>query len=150
MNKKTRNLSGNQKKGQIYPSHEQAYYLQVFKDFTDHRKKTQRKHKYNFQHYEKKDPLKDLLKISAIVHKSLGSHFFRVITEKKAGPETIEESSLAMTRLIILEVTWTLCCFRLVLEGKAGKYLSHQDESSQRFLETTLPYQINKTISHKY
>ena len=55
-----------------------------------------------------------------------------------------------MTWLINLEVTWVLCHFRLVPEEKVGKHLNHWDDSSQRFLETTLPYLMHKTISQKH
>ena len=52
----------------------------------------------------------------------------------------------------ILAVAGILCSFRWLLEGKQiQRYLTHQDKSStKRFLQTTLPYQIQRTSQDHY
>ena len=55
------------------------------------------------------------------MYESSCSHFFRTTTGIQSGPNAFNKSKLVMTLLINLAVTEILCCFRLVLEGKAGK-----------------------------
>ena len=104
-----------------------------FKDFTNHRKKTNRVvvlavdlsqkflnigiHNDTFKQSGKQHSFRHIVKSSA----SIGSQFFRTITGIQSGPDTFHESRFVMTFLTILWVTEILCSFRLVLEGKTWK-----------------------------
>ena len=54
-------------------------------------------------------------------YESSGSQFFRNTTGIQSGPDAFDTSRFFMIFLTISGVTETLCCFRLVLEGKTGK-----------------------------
>ena len=103
-----------------------------FKDFTNHRKKTNRVvvlavdlsqkflnigiHNDTFKQSGKQHSFRHIVKSSA----SIGSQFFRTITGIQSGQDTFHESRFVMTFLTILWVTEILCSFRLVLEWKTG------------------------------
>ena len=70
------------------------------------------------------------------MYESSGSQFFRTSTGIQSGPDAFDESRFIMTFLTILGVTETLCSFRLVLEGKAGKEIP--ESSRFEFLEKLL------------
>ena len=130
-------VTENQKKGHNSLGDQQSYYLQVFKDFTNHRKKTNREVVFSsrpsptflntgttdetFQQSGKKDSFRQILKSLASMYESSGSEFFRTTTWIQSGPDAFDEPRFDMTFLIILGVMEILCSFRLVLEGKTGK-----------------------------
>ena len=61
-----------------------------------------------------------ILKSSASMYEHSGSQFFRTTTRILSEPDAFDESRFSMTVLTFLEAMKTLCCFRLVLEGKTG------------------------------
>ena len=69
---------------------------------------------------ENKTP-SDTLKSSASMYESSDPRFFITIIGIQSRPDAFDEFRFVMTFLTILGVTETLCSFRLVLEGKAGK-----------------------------
>ena len=89
-------VTENQKKGHNSLGDQQSYYLQVFKDFTNHRKKTNREVAFSsrpsptflntgttdetFQQSEKKDFFRQILKSLASMYESSDSQFFRTTT----------------------------------------------------------------------
>ena len=120
-----------------------------FKDFTNHRKKTNRvvvlavdlsptflntgTTDETFQHSGKQDSFRHILTSSASMYESSGSQFFRTTT---GIPDVFDESRFVMTFLNILGVMEILCSFRLVIEGKAGKEIPQS--SRLEFLEKFL------------
>ena len=74
------------------------------------------------QQSRKQDSFRHLLKSSASMQESSGSHSFRTTTGIQSEPDAFDKSRLVMTFLTILGVTEILCSFRLVLEG-----IHHQD-----------------------
>ena len=137
-----------------------------FKDFTDHRKATDRavcfssrpfpnilkcsdnQYLYavifipiSLYHYP--TSFRHILNSSASIYKSSGSQFFRTSTGIQSVPDAFDESRLVMAFLIIFGVTKMLCNFRLVLEGKTGKEIpkSSKLEFLEKFL-TILLYQM--------
>ena len=108
-----------------------------FKDFTNHRKKTNRAVVFSsrpfpnilkyrttnetFQQSGKQDSFRHILKSSASTYESSGLQFFRTTTRTPSRPDVFDESGFLMTFLTIFEVTEILCSFRLVLEWKTGK-----------------------------
>ena len=124
-----------------------------FKDFTNHRKKTNRAIVFGsiglsqtflntgitnetFQQSGKQDFFRHILKSSAGMYESSGSQFFRTTTGIRSGLDTFDESSFILTLLTILGVMEILCSFRLVLEGKTGKEIpeSSRLELLEKFL----------------
>ena len=75
----------------------------------------------NFQQFEKQDSFRHILKGSASMYESSGSHFFRSTTGIRSRPSTLDKSRLIVTFLTNLGYTWILCSFKLVLEGKPYK-----------------------------
>ena len=98
------------------------------------------------------DFVRHILKISATMSKSLGSHFFRTNTTIQS--DTFEKSRLVITCLTNWRVTWTSYSFRVVLEGKVGKEIL--ESSRLEFLEKffanslTLSKAEDNTSSVKY
>ena len=108
-----------------------------FKDFTNHRRKTNRvvflavelsstflntgTTNETFQQSGKQDSFRHILKSSANMYESSGSQFFRTNTAVQPVPDTFDESRFVMNFLTILGVTEILCSFRLVLKRKTGK-----------------------------
>ena len=88
-----------------------------------------------FQKSRKQHSLRHLLKNSASVYESPGSHFFRNTTGIQSGSDAFDESRFGMTFLIILGVT-EIHSYRLVLEGKTGKEIPKS--SRLEVLETIL------------
>ena len=113
-----------------------------FKDFTKHRKKTNKALVFSSRSFlnllkyrdqqEKQESFRPLLKHSASMYESSGSLFLRTTTGTQSGPDLINEGSL----LTILGVTKRLCSFRLVLEGKISKEIP--ESSKLEFLEKFL------------
>ena len=64
------------------------------------------------------------------------SQFLRISTGIQSGPDVFDETRFVMTLLNILGVTEILCCFRLVLEEKAGKEMP--ESSRLEFIEKFL------------
>ena len=56
------------------------------------------------------------------MYESSGSQFFRTTIEIQSGPDAFDESRFIINFFTILKVTEILCSFRLVLEGKTGKF----------------------------
>ena len=54
------------------------------------------------------------------MYQSSSSHFFRTTSGLQSGPDVLDESRLAMTLFINLQVKGILCIFRLVLKWRAG------------------------------
>ena len=115
-----------------------------FKDFTNHKKKTNRAAflvldlsptflntgttDKTFQQCGKQGSFRHLLKSLASMSESSGSQFLRSTTETQSRPDVFDKSRFMMTFLTILGVTEILCSFSLVLEGKLGKeIMNHQD-----------------------
>ena len=115
-----------------------------FKDFTNHRKKTNRAVvissrpflgllKYflsilntgttneTLQKSGKQEFFRHILKSSSSIHESYGSEFFRATTGTQSGPAAFDESRFVVTFLTIFRVIEILWSFRLVLKGKTGK-----------------------------
>ena len=69
----------------------------------------------------KQDSLRHILKSSASMNESSGSQFFRTTTGIQSRPDIFDKLRLLATISTNLEVTGILCCFRLVLERKAGQ-----------------------------
>ena len=123
-----------------------------FKDFTNHRKKTNRAvvlavdisptflntgtTEETFQQSRKQDSFRHLLESLASMYESSGSQFFRTTTGIQSGPDAFDESWFVMTFLTILGVMEILCSFRLVLEWKTGKEIP--ESSRFEFLEKFL------------
>ena len=123
-----------------------------FKDFTNHRKKTNRavvlavglsptflntgSTDETFQQSGKQDSFSNILKSSASMYESSGSQSFRTTYGIQSGPDAFGESRFVMTFLTILGVIKILCSFRLVLEGKTGKEIP--ETSRFEFLEKLL------------
>ena len=117
---KTWNYTENQKNGHSSLGDQQAYYLQVFKNFTNHRKRTKRAvvlrrrprpnilkymdNRWNLPTIWKTRYVcfRYVLKISAIMYKSSNSQFFRPSTVILSGQETFDKSRLVMTILTSL------------------------------------------------
>ena len=85
------------------------------------------------------------------MYESLCSQFFRITTGIQSGPYAFGELRFAMTFLIILRNTETLCSFRLVLEGKTGKETPESsNQSSQKiFQQATSLYHL-QTVKQRY
>ena len=123
-----------------------------FKDFTNHRKKTNRVVVFSsgpfpnilntgtkdetFQQSGKQDSFRHLLKSSASMYESSGSQFFRTTPGIQSGSDAFDESRFVLIFLTILGVMEVLCSFRLVLEGKTGKDIP--ESSRFEFLEKLL------------
>ena len=60
------------------------------------------------------------IKSSSCMYQSSSSHFFRTTSGLQSGPDALDESRLAMTLFINLQVKVILCIFRLVLKWRAG------------------------------
>ena len=136
-----------------------------FKDFTNHRKNSNRAavfssshfpsilrhkdHHETFQQSGKQDSLRHILKSSASTYESSGSQFFRTTTGIQSGPDAFDESRFIMTFLTILGVIEILCSFRLVLEGKTSKEIPESSRleflEKKSFQQTFLLYQKQKT-----
>ena len=128
-----------------------------FKDFTNHRKKTNRAVVFScglsptflntrttnetFQQSGKQDSFRHTLKSSASMLESSGSQFFRTTPGIQSGPDAFDESRFITTLLTILGVREILCSFRLVLEGKTGKEIpeSSRLEFFEKFSANNLP-----------
>ena len=67
------------------------------------------------------------------MYESSGLQFFRSTTGIQLGPNKFDEFSVIITFLTILELTETLCSFRLVLEGRTDKEIP--ESSRLKFLE---------------
>ena len=109
--RRPKNILEIRKKENISLGDQQSFYLQVFKDFTNHRKKTNRALVFScrlfptflnigntnetFQKSGKQDSFRHILKSSGSMNKSLGSPFLRTITEIWPGREAFDESRLA-------------------------------------------------------
>ena len=65
-----------------------------------------------FQQVEKQDFFRHILKSSANMYESSGSHFFRTTTGMQSGPDTFHESKFVMAFLTMLGVTEILCSSR--------------------------------------
>ena len=63
------------------------------------------------------------------MYKSSVSQFFKTSTGIQSGPDAFDELRFVLT-LTIFVVTEILSSFRLLLEGKTGEILSHQDWNS--------------------
>ena len=123
-----------------------------FKDFTNHRKKTNRVVVFScrsfsnilntgttnetFQHSGIQDSFRKILKSSANIYESSGLQFFRTSTRVKSGPNAFDESRFVMIFSTVLGVTEILCSFKLVLQGKIDKEMP--DSSRLDFLEKFL------------
>ena len=59
------------------------------------------------------------------MHESSDLQFFRTTTGIKSGPDPFDEFRFVMNFLTILGVMEILYSFRLVLEGKTGKFLEN-------------------------
>ena len=95
-----------------------SYYLQVSKDFTKHRKKTNRVVGLScrlsptflnagtisdiFQQSGKQDSFRNILKSSDSMFESSGPEFFRTTTGIKSEPDAFDESRFVVTFLTIL------------------------------------------------
>ena len=99
-----------------------------FKDFTNHRKETNRAVVFSRSKSGKQDSFRHILKSSASMYGSSGSQFFRTTTEIKSGPDTLDESGFVMNFLTDLGVMEIFCSIRLVLEGRPAvkRYKSFQ------------------------
>ena len=73
-----------------------------------------------------------MLKSSASMYESSGSHFFRTTTGIESGPDTFDKLRFIMTFLTILGVL-EICSLRLGLEGKLDK--ETYESSGLEFLE---------------
>ena len=91
-----------------------------FKDFTKHRKKTNRVVVFSnrtflntrtsdetFQQTGKQNCFRDILKSSGSIYESSGSQFFRTTSGIQTGPDTFHESRFIMTFLTIFGVIET-------------------------------------------
>ena len=124
-----------------------------FKDFTSHRKKTDRAVVFSSRHLcplfwntgnidevlqqsGKQDSFRYIFKSSASMHDSSGSQFFITTTGIQSGAATFEESRFVMTFLTILGVKEILGSFRLVLKVNTGGKLpkSTRLELFEKFL----------------
>ena len=72
-----------------------------------------------------KDSYRYILKSSVRMHESSDLQFFRTTTGIKSGPDPFDEFRFVMNFLTILGVMEILYSFRLVLEGKTGKFLEN-------------------------
>ena len=99
-----------------------------------------------FQQSGKLDYFRHIYKCWTGTCESSDFHFFRTTTGMRLEPDAFDELRFAMTLLIILEVTWILCSFRLVLEGKAGKEIleSSRFEFLEKFLANN--FALSETI----
>ena len=70
------------------------------------------------------------------MYESAGSQFFRTTTGVQSVPDAFDESRFVMTFLTILGVMEIVCCYRLVLAGKAGNEIP--ESSRLEFLEKFL------------
>ena len=107
-----------------------------FKDFTNHRKKTNRvvvlccasflnipncRDHQRVQQSGKQDSFRHIWKSLTSMYEGFSSQFLRTTTGIESGPDAFDKSRLVITLLTNLGVTEILCSFRLVLEGKTGK-----------------------------
>ena len=74
---------------------------------------------------------------SASIQESSGSQFFRTTTGIQSEADTFEKTRYVMTFITILGVTEILYSFKLVLEGKTGKWIP--ESSRLEFLQKFLP-----------
>ena len=107
-----------------------------FKDFTNHRKETNRAVVFSSSKSGKQDIFRHILKISASMYGSSGSQFFRTTTGIQSGPDTFDESRFVMAFLTIVRIMEILFNFRLALEGKRSKEIA--ESSRLEFLEKFL------------
>ena len=89
-----------------------------------------------FQQSGKQDCFRHILKISDSLYEHSDLQFFRTITWIQSGPDAFEKSRLLMTFASNLEVTEILCSFRLDLDGKTGKEISHSSRHLETFFTT--------------
>ena len=124
----------------------------LFKDFTNHRKKTNRAvvlavdlspaflntgtTDETFQQSGKRDSFRHILKSSASMYETSGRQFFRTTTGIQSEPDAFDESRFIMTFLTVLGVMEISCSFRLVIGGKTGKEIlaSSRFEFLEKFL----------------
>ena len=104
-----------------------------FKDFTNHRKKTNRAVVLavdlsptflNTGTTNETFQQSGILESLASMYENSGSQFFGTTTRIQSGPDAFDESRFVMTFSTILGVMEILCSLRLVLEGKTGKEIS--------------------------
>ena len=133
---KTWNHTQNQQKVHISGVGQQVYFLQVFTNFSNHRKKTNRaavlscrplptflntgKNRSDLPTIWNKDSFRHILKNAARSYEYLGSQFFRATSRLQSGWGAFDKSRLVMT-LTNLGVKGIVCNFRLSLEGTTGK-----------------------------
>ena len=82
-----------------------------------------------FQQSGKQDFLKYILKSSASMHKSSGSHFFRATTGIKWKLDVFDASRSVIAFLTNLRITRMLSNFRVHLKRKAGKEIPESSKS---------------------
>ena len=108
-----------------------------FKDFTNHRNKTNRAVVLTvdisptflntsttdeaFQQSGEQDSFRHISKTSASFYEILGSQFFRTTTEIQSALDAFDESRFVIIFLTIVGVAEILCSLALVLEEKIGK-----------------------------
>ena len=112
----------------------QSCYM-FFKDFTNHRKKTNRVRVFSCRPYPNILKYRDDWRKPLTIWKTrlFWTQFFRTTTGIQSGPNAFNKSRLVMTFLTILGVTEMLYSFRLVLEAKTGRKIP--DSSRSEFLE---------------
>ena len=94
-------------------------------------------HQWNLPTIWKTRSLRQLRENSASIQESSGSQFFRTATGIQSEADTFEKASSVMTFITILGVTEILYSFKLVLEGKTGKWIP--ESSRLEFLQKFLP-----------
>ena len=142
---------------------EKATFLQVinnpviykfFKDFTNHRKETNRVVGFSNSKSGKQDYFRHILESSVSMYESSGSQVFRTNTGIPSGPGFFDQARFVMTFLTIFGIMEILCNFRLVVEGKTGKEIpeSSKLESLEKFLANNfvqfIPHR-NKVVLHR-
>ena len=123
-----------------------------FKDFTNHRKETNRAVAFTSSKSGKQASFRHKLKISASMYDSSGSLFFRTPTGIQSGPDTFDESRFVVTFLTIVGIMEILYNFRLALEGKRRKEIleSSRLEFLEKFLANNLFYLFYTEINTFY
>ena len=124
----------------------------LWKVFTNHKKKTNRTvdvshrpppNKIPSDKYWRAIPSDKYLRVQLMCIK-VQAHTFWTTTGTQLGTPAFSKSRLVITFLINLGVTWILCSFRLILEGKAGKEIlesSRFEFLKKSFFQTLLLYQ---------
>ena len=144
--KRSKTIPEVRKKDNISLGDQQFYYSQLFKHFTNHRKKTNRIVVFSCRPFPNilkyRDNRWDLLTVwktkslQTLIEEfnhSSGLQFFRTVTGVQSGPDAFDKSKFIMTFVTILGVKKILCRFRLVLEGKTGNEVP--ESSRLEFLE---------------